>query len=230
MTYNLFFKNRRPDLSIRFIKKQDPDILAVQELTPAWKGFLSDAFAKKYPYHYTKASSGTNGIGLYSKYPIKENQFTYNRQHRLLAQFAKISIAGRELLLANVHLSSPAIAVENPDRFFSLYGDNYASRKEEFLMINQWLGHQKTPSKLLLGDFNTMTIEPLFRGIRSEWNNLYQEVGEGFGFNFPNSYPWNQPLLTLDYILYQGNIKPIEAKVIKKGKSDHFAIIGTLSL
>jgi len=40
MSYNLFFKNKNQDLSISVIKKANPDILFVQELTPNWAAKL----------------------------------------------------------------------------------------------------------------------------------------------------------------------------------------------
>ena len=147
-----------------------------------------------------------------------------------MGQYSTVKISGKKVLLANIHLSSPAIAVENPDDFYALYAQNYRHRQEEYQQLNQWLQSQSTAYKLLLGDFNTPEVEPLFRDIRSQWADLYEAVGPGLGFNFPNSRHFSFPVITLDYILYQGKMKAIDAKVIKKGKSDHFAILGTLRL
>jgi endonuclease/exonuclease/phosphatase (EEP) superfamily protein YafD len=34
MTYNVFFKNKHPNSTVETIRKADPDVLLIQELTP----------------------------------------------------------------------------------------------------------------------------------------------------------------------------------------------------
>ena len=41
---------------------------------------------------------------------------------------------------------------------------------------------------------------------------------------------WKKSILTLDYILFRGNIKPVSAKVLSGSSSDHLAIKGVLEL
>ncbi len=230
MTYNLFFKNRRPDLSLRLIKKQMPDILALQELTPQWEELLSRELSTLYPYRYTRPLNNAYGIGIYSKYPIKNNEYVYNSKGRLLGQYIFLDIDGKGLFLGNVHLSSPAVALENPKCFYPLYKNNFKQRYSEYAQVNLWFRSRTTFPKIVVGDFNTMDIDPLYKTILEEWGDLYTAKGEGFGRNFPNSSTIGHPLTTLDYIFMQGKLRPISAKVIRKGKSDHFAIMGTIGL
>lgn len=81
MTYNVFFKNVRPDSSISKIKTCNPDILVVQELTPQWETKLAKTIGRSYPYQSLLPLSGTHGIGVFSKHPIMNTQLLDDDKH-----------------------------------------------------------------------------------------------------------------------------------------------------
>ncbi len=229
MTYNLFFKNRHPNSSLQLIKKNDPDILVVQEVTPAWEQQLRSKLPT-YKYQKTKALEGTHGIGIYSKYPITNLRYLYNTSRLPIAQCVQLTINNQPVELCNAHLSSPAIAVENPDRFLELYHRNYQQRKIQTHQILLEMEKSSAEKKILIGDFNTMKIEPLYHQFRYDFVDLFNKKGTGLRFNFPNSSGYKRPFLTLDYIFAQGSISPISAEVLKGGSSDHRGLIGRVLL
>ncbi|MEL6257409.1 MAG: endonuclease/exonuclease/phosphatase family protein [Bacteroidota bacterium] len=89
--------------------------------------------------------------------------------------------------------------------------------------------HGDSP-RIIAGDLNTMRIEPLYREIRSEWNNLFAKKGSGLGWTFPNISSIPFPLITLDYILYRGAIQAIECKVLQRSSADHLAVFGSFKI
>ncbi len=231
MTYNLYFKNRNSESSIKVIRNANPDILFVQELTSAWKAILEKSLGKQYPYHKTKPQEGTHGIGIYSKYPLKGSTLLVNRNKLPYAQLSEIKIKGKRIQLVNVHLASPAVAVENRDRFASLYWQNYKQRAKELNKISAIIHRDKGQfeSQLLVGDLNTLFVEPIFQSLKKDWVNTYQKCGGGLGLNFPNSSR-SKPIMTLDYIMARGKVNCIEASVLKGGNSDHLPILAELEL
>ncbi|MEM7549271.1 MAG: endonuclease/exonuclease/phosphatase family protein [Bacteroidota bacterium] len=229
MTYNLFFKNRSPSSSLTIIKESNPDILLVQELIPSWEKRLNNSIGKDYPYRKTLPLRGTHGIGIYSKYPILANHFLKNESSLPFAQIVEVKIGIKRIQLVNTHLASPAIAIENPDNFLSLFASNYRKRISQLQKINSLTRKKEFNVQIMAGDLNTTRYEPLFRNIESEWVDLFSISGIGSQENFPNSSKTN-PLLALDYIFARGALNSIETQVIEGGGSDHLAIIGKIEI
>jgi len=229
MSYNLFFKNKDRDASIKVIKDCNPDILIVQELTLDWANNLNKSIGSQYPYKKIVALKGTHGIGVYSKFKIVADELLFNDSELPFAQITEITIGGKNVQIINAHTASPAAAVEHLENFISLFHSNYILREKQFEAINT-----ATKAKgilfdvqILAGDLNTTQYEPLYRDLKSTWVDLFNEVGEGSSASFPHSGKSN-PLLTLDYIFVRGKTRPINMRVIKGGSSDHLAIKGEI--
>jgi len=231
MTYNVFFKNKRPEQSLAVIKAANPDILVLQEVSKQWAVNLDKSLKLSYPYQHVLALNGTHGTAIYSKFPLSNTSIINNTSNRPIAQMAEVDIHGNRIQLVNVHLASPGVAVENPDRFFALAMANYYQRERQLDKLQQLLDAAQTtaPTQVYIGDFNTTEFEPLYRQLRSHWVDLQAEVGTGWGFNFPHTSKMN-PLIRLDYILIRGNIAPVSIEVQSGGSSDHLAVMGKVTL
>lgn len=229
MSYNIFFKNKKPKSTFKLIKNQNPDILAMQELTPRMQNVFEQSVGKKYPYRKTYTLHGTHGIGLYSKYPILSCSYVRNSRNLPIAQVVKIDVKGTTTKIVNAHLASPGVAVENPDNFFPLYKENYQLREQQLEKINFAVYDDKKYPTMIMGDLNTMPYEPIMRNFRYEWADLLEETNVESSRNFPHASK-TKPLTTLDYILLQGDVKGISSKVIQGGNSDHLAIFGKVKI
>lgn len=231
MTYNVFFKNKSPNNTIRLILKENPDILFIQELTPKWAAILNKKLGNTYPYKLLKPLDGTHGIGIYSKHQLSNHQLLNNSYNKPYAQIADLRIGQNKVQLLNSHLASPAVAIENRDEFFSLYCQNYKTRKNQLQTLTAIAkkNTKKFQAQLIVGDLNTMKYEPIFKSLKFSWVDSHSVSGKGLGFNFPHSSRI-APILTLDYILGKGQIKFIETNVIEGGGSDHLAIVSTMEI
>jgi endonuclease/exonuclease/phosphatase family metal-dependent hydrolase len=229
MTYNIFFKNWSTNSSIKRIEDYDPDILFLQELTPELKNEMDNSIGSNYRYKKTLALKGTHGIGVYSKYPILRSEFLKNSADQPFAQVLELEIKSKKIRIYNVHLASPAIAVENPDNFIELFGSNYQGRTQQLSMINTLADEEESEfdAQLLTGDLNTTSYEPLYRDIEKQWVNLYDVAGDGLGLNFPHTNKMD-PILTLDYLFGRGVIEGIKIRVVEGGGSDHLPIAGKI--
>lgn len=231
MTYNIFFKNWSTTSSIKRIVDNDPDILFLQELTPELKSELDNSIGSNYRYKKTQPLKGTHGIGVYSKYPILQSDFLKNEAHKPFAQVLELEIKNKKIRVFNVHLASPAVAVENPDNFIELFGSNYKVRSQQLSIINEMAdeGEEEFSAQLLIGDLNTTAYEPLYRDIEKRWVNLYDVAGDDMGLNFPHTNKM-YPILTLDYFFGRGVIEGIKMSVVEGGGSDHLAIAGKIKI
>ena len=231
LTYNLFFKNKQPQQIIDEIKQTDPDILLVQELTSSWDHKLNQQVYPSYPYRKTFVHNGTHGLGIFSKHPIESSHFFKNEAGLPFCQIVELNIKGKPLILLNTHLSSPAAAIENPDHFLGLYKQTDFQRNIQMYEVDLFLKeHHAGKAQIVAGDLNTMRIEPLYKNLRANWRDLYKKKGKGLGLNFPNVTSVPRPIITLDYILYRGNIKALEAKILPGSSSDHLAVWGRIEI
>lgn len=230
MTYNIFFKNSSPNSSLNKIKNYDPDILVIQELTPDWELKIENSIGLKYPYRRISASRGTHGIGVYSKFPIEDSKLIDNNKLPFV-QILELNINNKKVQLINVHLASPAIAVEHPENFIDLFSSNYKLRSQQLEKINMIANEREDEfnAQILIGDLNTTRYEPIYRDIKNHWINLYDLAGTGLGLTFPNSNKVG-PILALDYVFARGVVKVIEMKVIEGGGSDHLALAGKIKI
>lgn len=229
LTYNLFFKNKNPDVILNQIKQTNPDILVVQELTPAWVAILSKSLGQVYLYKRIYADKGTHGIGVYSKYKLSNDTLLLNDSKKPFAQIVTTRILNKKIQIINTHSASPAAAVEHPENFLSLFSTNYTLRENQFEKIEQLLKSNPSDAYILIGDLNTTHYEPIYRNLRSNWVDVFTEVGEGSNKTFPNTSR-SKPFLTLDYILIKGAIAPVSSKVLGSGSSDHLGLVGRVKI
>jgi endonuclease/exonuclease/phosphatase (EEP) superfamily protein YafD len=220
LSYNVYFKNQDKNASLNLIKNKDADLVLLQEITPSWNSKLN-ANLKHY-HKITKALKGTHGISVYSKHPLKLIKYFNNKGGLPFAQIVELKMHAKKILVCHVHFASPAKAVENPDKFFPYYLENYELRKKQYKTLDNFVIsiENKYDEILFVGDLNTTEYEPLFRDIRYEWNNASNNY---FKKSFPNSYKM-PALVNLDYIFFRKNAKKILSEVLKGGSSDHAAI------
>jgi endonuclease/exonuclease/phosphatase (EEP) superfamily protein YafD len=228
LSYNLFFKNRQPQSALQVIRSKEVDFMAFQEVTSGWQAKLTLAFSKKLPYHRSFPHRSAHGLAVFSKYPIQRAEYLKNANGLPFAQIVEVKIKNKKVLLANVHLSSPAIAVEQPERFFPLFIQNADIRSDQLEQLLSYMNEQTADSKILLGDFNSMKFEPNYAAIRSDYVDLFAKKGEGRSWNFPHTASVPFPILTLDYIFVSGDCKALACEVLQGGSSDHLAIWGKI--
>lgn len=231
MTYNLYFKNNYKKNSIDRILEENADILVLQEITLSWNTTLGKSLGNRYPYRKVIALNGTHGTGIYSKYPIGSHKRLNNSSNLPIAQIITVKVGKQKIRLINAHLASPAIAVENPDRFFELYTKNYRIRQQQLDKINTLARKDDADfdCQILIGDLNTIRYEPIFRDLTKLWYNLSDISWIRYNANFPNSGKI-PPVMSLDYIMLRGSFTGESFSVVEGGSSDHLAIKGVVKI
>lgn len=230
-TYNVFFKNGYKQNIIQEIREEDPDIVILQEYTSSWQTALSASLFKRYPHRHLNPRKGPYGGAILSKYPIVEKDQILVGEYKVIAQITELNVRGKPLHLINVHLSSPAAAVEKPQKFFSYFLANYKVRKSQWTRLQTVLSDIPDDEAIIIGgDFNTMRWEPLYRDIRFDYQDLFRKEGSGWRATFPNVSSVPFPLITLDYLMYKGAIKGNKARVLSGSSADHLGVWGKFEM
>ena len=64
MTYNVNWGRPRPELAVEIIRRENRDIVCLQETTPQWEKYLRATLAREYPQMSFRSSAGRSGGGL----------------------------------------------------------------------------------------------------------------------------------------------------------------------
>ena len=79
MAANVLASNGHGDGLVGLVRETEPDLLVVQEVTPAWAKTLS-ALHPDYPYRIVEPRDDPFGIALFSKFPLESSAVGRRRE------------------------------------------------------------------------------------------------------------------------------------------------------
>jgi endonuclease/exonuclease/phosphatase (EEP) superfamily protein YafD len=136
-TFNLKAGNERIGEVADFLLNTDADFVVLQEMRGPSAPALWEAVAARYQY-----SAGTLGLVILSKFPIaaegRIDRTDSHGWHRPLIHWARVSVNGKDLTIAGVHLERP------------YYAD---AQIYDVATLTQFVRNQTTPL-IVAGDFN----------------------------------------------------------------------------
>lgn len=215
MTYNIHsgkdLKGENTFLEmIDFVKENNPDVLALQEVNENKKrGYQISQLIKHFSeiYHFgphVKISNGYYGIATFSKFPI------VTRKHILLPSFKE----QRGVLHTTLKIDD-----KNIDIFNTHLGLNAKERKQQISFIQESLRNVKN-SFVLMGDFNDNKpiLDSCLLYDTSIWNN--QE-------SIPTLIKFHKKV---DFIFVSNDITTVDYEVSPIILSDHYPIIAKMKI
>lgn len=229
--FNFFEQKNVPEKISAFIKKQDPDIISMQEY---YTGELS--IADSFPYKYIKLKNETAefGLAILSKYPIiNSGNLDFNTASNNNGVYADIVVRGDTLRIINVHFQSYSVKPnlnnlekEHSKKVFLGMGKTFVRQQEQMELVIESI--KSSPYKVIvMGDFNNTAYSYIYRELTSYGlDDAYKEDGNGFGRSFDFDYfP-----LRIDYILVDEGLEVISFETFEIPYSDHFPIRATIQL
>jgi endonuclease/exonuclease/phosphatase family metal-dependent hydrolase len=239
------------DTIYSYLKREDPDIVCLQEDVDTWRRFVFQRYQKTYPYNDTivfqRTSTSMNGVGIHSKYPIlRRERIDYpSRANGSMAYYLLVN--GDTVLVINNHLESTHLTKEDRNRYTEMVSGKMKrdTVKEESLLLLGKLGqaaairaveadavhqyieaHRQYPI-IVCGDFNDNPISYSRRTIAKGLKDCFVETGKGLGLSF------NQKgfYFRIDHILCSDHFEPYDCKIDSKmDASDHYPISCRLKL
>ena len=195
---------------LELIARENPDVVLVQELSPAW----SEALANLYPYHSETARRDYFGLGLYSRYPI-ENMIDSDPVRLGVPQMrADIDVDGNRIHVLNLHLAAP-----ESTSLLKL-------RARQFPWLADYVAAHEGPV-IVAGDLNCTMWSPLYKDIVKRGKVISVREGRGVMATWLPLGPLN--LLPLDHVLVRG-AAIVDARLAERIGSDHCPIIAEISL
>ncbi len=227
--YNWISEEHIETKIVGFIKKAQPDIISFQEYHPHDNVDLS---FYKYKYEKLSGKRVQYGQAIFSKYPIIKTgsiEFANTANNAIYADVVK----GEDTIrIYNVHLESLHIDTdvenlkkEDSERLIKRISETF---KKQQIQTELFLKHkEKSPYKMVIcGDFNNTPYSYVYKKIKGDLIDAFEDAGNGFGrtFNF-KYFPIRIDFILVDKTFVVNGFKTFEDKF-----SDHYPIVTKLSL
>jgi endonuclease/exonuclease/phosphatase family metal-dependent hydrolase len=236
MTYNVWGFNKNEwikepnvgDRIIEFIKKENPDVLCIQEHDRIRYKQLS-----QYPYRSETPYSVPRTIqAIFSKYPIIGNGSLDLPGTTNNIIFADILYEKDTIRVYNLHLqsynivpSSETFSEEESERNYKRLVNTFAKQLEQAKIFNE---HKKTsPFKnIVCGDMNNTQFSNVYRILSTDLQDTFLEKGSGFGLTYDLlGFP-----IRIDFIFSDPAFEVVSHKNYDEKLSDHYPVMAALRL
>ncbi|MFM2265025.1 MAG: hypothetical protein RLZ77_443 [Bacteroidota bacterium] len=226
-----------PNTIVQFINEHNPDILCIQEYSTAAKVDL-----KVYPYHYVfmQGKQIKTGQAIFSKFPIIDQgnlELPAHSNNNVI--FADIK-RGKEIFrVYNMHLQSIKISpdvnelsenieVINQQRsqlVFNRISTAFRQQQQQAEIIQQHKLACEYPI-LVCGDMNNSPFSYVYRNIKGNLQDCFEEAGHGFG----QTYKFKYYPARIDYIFADPRLKVKSFQSFSNFvNSDHFPILARVA-
>ena len=221
----------------RFINEMNPDVLCLQEYS---ENAGVDLRVYKYRTVFMQGYQIKSGQAIFSKYPIiDEGQIAFEGSDNMLV-YADIRKGRDTLRVYNMHLQSIKISpdvnemeqhvdsINKRKSTMVLHRISEAFKKQQ-IQAEELMEHKKECRypMIICGDMNNSAFSYVYRGIKGDLNDCFEEAGKGFGatYNF-KYYP-----ARIDYIFADRRFKVKSFQHFPEFKnSDHFPIVTRIKL
>jgi len=206
---------------VEIVRQQEPDILLIQEYSPALVDESFHGFDDLYPELYVDITPLEYAQAIFSRFALEQAQVSYEqgRVEKVIVETPAGPVA-----VWNVHPIPPFyISSTQFDAQFDALAGAIAQTEGPLIVA---------------GDFNATDQSDAYHAVDRYLANAFYESGWGFGFTFP-AHPYTLtslqletgPLWRIDHIFHSPDLIATSARTLPAaGGTDHLPIIATISI
>ena len=221
---------------LNFINEQNPDILCIQEYSA---NANIDLRVYKYKAIYMEGKQIKTGQAIFSKFPIfNSGDFKIPTAGNNII-YADIKKGQDTIRVYNIHLQSIKISPDVNEISEHVDSINQNKSQQLFNRIRDAFKKQEQQADILVkhknectypviicGDMNNSPFSYVYRNVKSDLNDCFEEAGTGFG----QTYKFKYYPARIDYIFASKNLKVKSFTTFAQFEnSDHFPIMTRLS-
>lgn len=206
---NVKLTNAEFDRFLAFVRKADPDVLLVLEVTPRWAAAL-EGLRDEWPHTVVVSSNGAFGIALFSRVPFDSHEIAVADRTGFPSIIATITHDGEPLTVIGTHPPPPNFTAAA------------ANRNHQFGELAK-LARGAQGDVVLMGDLNVSPWSPHFHDLLDGSGLSDSRAGFGIQPTWPTFCP---PLMTpIDHALVSRRLAVVERRVGPDVGSDHRPIV-----
>jgi endonuclease/exonuclease/phosphatase (EEP) superfamily protein YafD len=209
MLINVDTYHGNPDAVIAAIRREDPDLVVLEEINRAWKGKVEDSL-ERLPYRIAEPQEDNFGIMALSRIPWRTAEIVFLGESGVPSVSAVLDTPKGPLMLIGTHPEPPA------------GGRRTALRNEQLERVAEYVNGVNMPV-LLLGDLNCTPWCRAFSQLMDATGLRDASRGRGIHATWPAFA--GKMGLPLDHALYGPGIQIQEVRVGDPVGSDHLPLI-----
>lgn len=231
MTLNTHNMSDRSGEFRSVLAQQQPDLIALQEISYALTRVLAEELEAHYPFQQMYGA-GNMGLAILSRYPIRAFEISPGALGCRCLRVT-LNIDGQEVTILNAHIWSPRVNIERQRLIPRVTRFENAHQTASFdALLDQ---RAATPGPLIvLGDFNTTERQPNYRRLNQGLYNAFAEAGWGMGYTFPTDVRYQRlplpPFVRIDHIFYNDAWRVVAVWSGRLVESDHAYVMADLVL
>ena len=248
LSYNVWFyagweDRSKPNAILQYIKRQDADIVCLQESAENEVGSVQvdSILGKHYEYKDTAMHKG-DCVTIFSKYPIlSKERIRYQSEGNMSCAF-KLRINHRDVIVINNHLETTGLTLDEKEQFQQMVkgelGGAAVTRTSKWLIrhlaeqtkkrapeadaVARYIAYHRGTPMIVCGDFNDSPLSYAHRTIAKGLTDCFVTTGNGPGI----SYHKSRMYVRIDNIMCTADFMPYACKVDNSIKnSDHYPIM-----
>ena len=235
------------DTVYNYLKRQQADIVCLQEDADTWRRFVMQRYKKIYDYNDTtifcNGPQGMNAVGIHTRFPIlkKERIYYKSNANGSVAYYLKLD-NGDTLLVINNHLEGTHLSNEDRTKYKRMLkgkmerdtareesamlikklSNSAAKRAPEADIVHEYIENHRQYPIIVCGDFNDSPISYSRRTIAQGLHDCFVESGKGIGL----SYNQKGFFVRIDHILCSDHFNPQKCEIDSKmDASDHYPVL-----
>ncbi len=230
------------DSVFRFIRKQDADIICLQEFHVSDASRVKAYLAEKMSgynaeYYLFTERGGHSGNLTLSRLPVKGKGKIKFDESANLALFTDYEAGDRSFRVYNCHFESYNVSftglVRAVARRDSVVMAQTGTRVKRSItrrpkQVDKVFSHiENCPvESFVCGDFNDNPMSYTYYRMTRDRKDAFVEAGDGFGATY--SLLW--PMLRIDYVLYPESCRAVSHKIPRVPYSDHYPVVTEIEL
>lgn len=228
MSYNVNFGLGGDAEGLAAIREGGADVVVLQETTPAWERAIRAELADVYPHMRFRHCCGAGGLAFLSRHPFDEREYVGPVGEGWFPAWRVIvTLPGSQVQVLAVHLRPP---LDERGSVVAGYFPSKAVRRAEIETFAPLLDADPHLPALVVGDFNEDAEGAALRFLAGRGLRSALAVLD------PTATTWRWPTSVgsvtgrLDHVVHDPRLVALDARVLKRGRSDHYPVVATFTL
>ena len=227
LTANITFKNDHYDELIDMVRHEDPDILLLIEVDSSWDEGLS-SLNEQYDYRVGEVRDEGQGLVLWSRYPLIEEEVKHLVSERRPSVFATLDVPDiGAVRFVGAHPVPPGLEEEIESEDTEARRDS-RERDAELMLIAKHVQVDPDNRWIVTGDFNDVGWSYSTRLFADLSDLKDPRRGRSLLNTYHAEYPWWR--YPIDHLFVSDGFQLIDLDRVRVIGSDHFGIVTTLTV